>query len=352
MNGLLEKCAVIVLNWNGIEDTIACIASLEQQSIGTPIIWIIDNASTGQDVEELCRLYEHKPHIKLIKNQQNIGFGKAHNLVFEELYRRGYEWVACINNDAVADQYWLEELLKCTGLKNAFSIGSLMLQHKNPTMVDSAGHCMLNTAETIPLGHNEPQETLKPINGVNGVISNCAGACLYNVHIMQRIGVFDHHFFVGYEDAELGLRAWLLGYENYINTDARVLHKMSASIKTIRNAEYLAQIQHYIFYTWFKLMPTSIILTHLPFQFFKYAAVVIIDILFLRFSFLKIILWGIKKTITQGEKIATSRRHFYRNNSVERTYSEINAMLTFFLETDVRRFFTQVLKVKSPRLVK
>ena len=52
---------IIVLNWNGHEDTMRCVAALEQQAYGNYRILIIDNGSTDGSVDVLRSLAAELP---------------------------------------------------------------------------------------------------------------------------------------------------------------------------------------------------------------------------------------------------------------------------------------------------
>ena len=70
----MNSLAIIVLNWNGADDTLNCVESLQQQTLRPEII-IVDNNSNDDSVERF------EDHIKsqkkdapiLIKNIQNLG---------------------------------------------------------------------------------------------------------------------------------------------------------------------------------------------------------------------------------------------------------------------------------------
>jgi GT2 family glycosyltransferase len=343
----IKQCAVVILNWNGIDDSKACVQSLLTQSLGPPSIWIVDNASCNNEYQRLVNEFGENDFVTLVSNDKNLGFSRAHNAVFKELLRKGFKWVACLNNDAIADVAWLEELMYKTAKDDTFCVGSWMLQQANPSLLDNVGHFMLNTGEIIPLGHGLPSHGFRHNSGVIGA---CAGACIYNLRLLSEIGFFDEQFFLGYEDAELGLRGWLLGYETVIAEKAVVHHRMSASIGKIRSVDYLAQIQAHIFYSWFKLMPMSVILFNLPFMLFKYGFVLLIDIVLLRFKYLKVMLTGIKLFSRELPEVKRSRSAFLKTSAHRRSFYEINSKLTFFLAVDAKRFWSLVVSREKSNL--
>jgi len=341
-----SKIPVIILNWNGVEDTIIAVQSLVCQSLVSHII-IIDNASSNHEFEELRVFFKSDPRIVLKQNTQNLGFGKAHNEVFRLLKRQGFKYVACLNNDAIADVNWIEQMVNCVLNHEASMVASLMVIESKRDLVDTSGHQLLSTGEIIPRGQGFP---IKEFSEYQEVIGACAGACLYEIDMLDKLDYFDERFFVGYEDAELGLRAWLCGYKCVFSPKAIVYHKMSSSIGKIRSTAYLSEIQSHIFYTWFKLLPWQIVVIQLPAMIFKYSMVLLIDIVFFRFKFLNVMFLGIIQTIRQSQQIMVARQTFYSEHNVERTFAEIHKNLVSFLVFDLKRFWRFVVLRKKSAL--
>ena len=121
----LTKTPVVVLNWKGIEDTIKALESLLVQEMVSHVV-LIDNDSDQNEKQRLRALSEANPRIDLIENPRNLGFGKAHNHVFRLLKQKGFEFVACLNNDAVADEFWIKELVNCAFERKASIVATVL----------------------------------------------------------------------------------------------------------------------------------------------------------------------------------------------------------------------------------
>ena len=87
--------AVCVLNWNGREDTLRCLASLR----GARVI-VADNGSTDGSVEAIRAAF---PDVELVENGANLGFSGGNNAAIRRALERGAEWVVLLNNDAEAE---------------------------------------------------------------------------------------------------------------------------------------------------------------------------------------------------------------------------------------------------------
>ena len=333
---------IIVLNWNGIDDTIQCVNSIKTQSYKHWRLLLVDNGSDKYNVDTLKEKYNSDTNIELIFFHKNMGFAKAHNKVFRDfILNSNYDYVALLNNDAVASPHWLKELVNYSEKHGGTIISSKMLSFHHPELIDNTGHIMLNTGEIIPRSFGLKDDNDLPHKLTN--IGACAGAALYCTSTLKRIGVFDNYFNTGYEDAEFGLRAFLCGEKMIYCPNAVVHHKMGQSIKKVKDNNYLIYIQCCVFYTYFKLMPLRSILYHLPFIIFKYTIVIIVDLLFLRISSFKRISTALLLSYKDRKRISKARKSFFRVNSIIRSTKEINSELTFFLWFDIKRFLKYVI---------
>ncbi len=216
-----------------------------------------------------------------------------------------------------------------------------MINYFDRTKLDNVGHQMLNTGEIIPIGHNEPIENYTE-SFVN--MGACAGAALYDVNMLRKIGILDEYFTTGYEDAEIGVRANVLGYKTIYAPKAIIYHKVSQSVAKIWNYEYVLQIQTNIYYSFFKLMPTAIILLTIPFLIFKFIALFLINLLFWRPKFLKILFHSYYRIFTtEWRRIRQERQCFLKEQSLLSSWT-IFWRLRFFLWFDIWRFWTYILR--------
>lgn len=343
-----DTIPVIVLNWKGLADTKACVESLLNQSYGNLHIFLADNGSGQDETTALREAYADHRQITLIFFAENLGFTAAHNRVFEEyIVGKEYRWMALLNNDAEAEGHWLEHLASSAEKHQVGALASKMIQYHDRSTMDNAGHAMLNTGEIIPRGAGK---SIDDFYAFEETLGACAGAAIYRVDLLEQIGFFDPHFQTGYEDAELGLRIFLAGERTCFHPDALVYHKMGQSINKIRDAVYLSGIQQHIFYTWFKLMPSSILWWNLPAMCFKYSMVLFIDILFLRFRFLRVMSHALWASWKNRKTIRTARKAYRKKDLQTRSFGEIQKHLTHFLWFDIQRFVYFVLLNRTSKL--
>lgn len=270
----------------------------------------------------------------MILFQENFGFTKAHNLVYENyILSRGYKYLLLLNNDAFAAEDWVSKLINSSLQNNAAMVSSKMINYFSPDKMDNAGHMLLNTAEILPIGNNDSVDKYDEVFENFGA---CAGACLYKMNMLKEIGFFDPYFNIGYEDVELGMRAKLFGYKCLYEPEAIVYHKMSQSINKIRSQEYTEYIQTSIFYSYLKVMPRSILLWNLPIMIIKYSLVFIFNLLTLRLNYIKSFLGSLKNIVSDFPLIKKKRTEIFE---LEPSYDvgELRESIHFFLGVDIKR---------------
>ena len=300
---------VIVLNWNGVDDTIECVdALLAGEGVDYRVV-LVDNGSSGDDFDRLQARYASKERVALQRNPDNLGFARGVNAVLGDLLASPEsrpEFIALLNNDAVPEPDWLAALLKMAESSEAAAVSSKMLRYDDRNKLDNAGHVFLNTGEVLPRGAGRSPAEFDAPAEVAGV---CAGACLLRTDMLADIGIFDEFFVTGYEDAELGLRAMLGGYRQIYAPKAVVRHRIGASIDKIRDRDYAVQLQVNINYTYLKLMPGPVIAWNAPWIVVKTAAALVVPLVAGRWRLLGVQAAALAETARIFDRILESRRN-------------------------------------------
>jgi len=106
------KVSIIILNWNGLKDTIECLESLKKITYPNYEVILVDNSSEGNDADVLEKRY--KNYIKVIRNKENLGFCGGNNIGIKEAIKRSAKYILLLNNDTVVEPNFLDELIKTT----------------------------------------------------------------------------------------------------------------------------------------------------------------------------------------------------------------------------------------------
>lgn len=217
--------SIVVVNWNGLSFIDDCLDSLAKQTWTQREFILVDNGSVDGSGERIRLWTERLPNAQAIFLRNNTGFCHANNLAFSQA--RG-EWIALFNNDAIAEPTWLEELLRFGDVANRIGmLGGKILFQDPAGVIDKAGHLIYwdgqnrgrGTMETDVGQYDRAEEILWPD----------ACAALYHRHLFEETGGFDETFFAYGDDADLGIRARLLGWKAWYVPTAVVYHRHSAT---------------------------------------------------------------------------------------------------------------------------
>lgn len=226
----MSSIAIIILNWNGVNDTLLCLNSLLKQSYKDFKIVVVDNGSTDNSKKLLEEYQKKNPEkINLIYNPKNFGFAGGVNTGIEWALNDNFEYVALFNNDAEADKDWLKQLVEAVKPRE-IGISTGLLLHGDGKTIDSTGDWYTTWGLPFPRNRND-----KTVNAPSGgyVFSASGGASLYKTSLLKEIGMFDEDLFAYYEDTDISFRTQLAGYKIIYNPKAIAYHKQGATSKKI-----------------------------------------------------------------------------------------------------------------------
>lgn len=225
----MTRALVVVLNWNGIDDTEACIRSLLTQDYKHYEVLIIDNGSVDDSVTRIQSLIQKYPNkLIFIGNDTNLGFTGGVNVGIQYAINNNYDAVALLNNDATVDKSWLSSLVSKLS-KNVGVVTGLLL-HEGGKTIDSTGEYYTTWGIPFPRGRSQPTASA-PQSGY--VFGATGGATLYKTDLFKKIELFDDAFFAYYEDVDISFRTQLAGYKIYFTDKAIAYHKQGATSKKI-----------------------------------------------------------------------------------------------------------------------
>lgn len=227
-----KSVAVVVINYKGVKDTIECIDSLFKQTYDSFAVVAVENGSNDNSKEEFKKL-EGKYNGKLITlyNDKNLGFDGGANTGIIWALANNYDYIALLNNDAVADKNWLKYLVAAAEEHTSGMTTGLLLLSDGET-IDSTGDWFSKWGLGFPRNRGDATEKAPEAGFVFGA---SGGATLFSVPMLHGIGLFDEDFFAYYEDNDISFRAQLAGWKVYYEPRAVAYHKLSQTSKRLRS---------------------------------------------------------------------------------------------------------------------
>jgi GT2 family glycosyltransferase len=209
------RAVAVIPTLNACELLSAAVASLEAQTVPVGVV-VVDNASSDGSREMLAARY---PHVIVVRNAENLGFGRAVNRGAAEA--TDADALILVNNDTVCPPDFVERMLTPFADPSVGMVAGVLLQGSEPTLIDSAGIELDTTLGSWDYLWNRPATALA---SAADPVGPCGGAAAYRLTAFRELGGFDEAFFAYWEDVDLALRFRAAGWRCVLAPDARALH--------------------------------------------------------------------------------------------------------------------------------
>ncbi|HEY2811559.1 MAG TPA: glycosyltransferase family 2 protein [Rhabdochlamydiaceae bacterium] len=233
-NPSLPKIFIIILNWNGKQDTLACLESLNQLRYRNYHTILVDNGSTDGSVEVIT---ERFPQVHCLPLAQNMGFSGGNNAGIEYALKLGADYVLLLNNDTVVAPDLLEAFLEgFAAYPDAGILGARIYLFDRQAQgnasltqtLDHLGGIWLKKQGLTQLVGNREKE---PFSDAYIPLDYACGACIMIKRaVIDAIGTLEPLYFLYWEDADFCMRAKAAGYQVLSSPKAKIWHKVSASV--------------------------------------------------------------------------------------------------------------------------
>jgi GT2 family glycosyltransferase len=234
----MVKLSVVIVNYNVSRFLEQCLHSVREASRGMDTeIYVVDNHSVDNSLEMLETQF---PEVKVIANEENVGFAKANN---QAIRLSEGEYVLLLNPDTIVQSDTFAKTLEF--MDHTPDAGALGVK-----MIDGKGHYLPESKRGLPL----PSVAFYKIFGLSKVFKKSrrfgryhltyldpdeihsvevlSGAfMLLRKSVLDRIGLLDESFFMYGEDIDLSYRVILGGYKNYYFPLTRIIHYKGESTK-------------------------------------------------------------------------------------------------------------------------
>ncbi len=221
------KIAVIVLNWNGKRDTLACLESLEKLTYPNFEIIVVDNGSTDDSVSAIR---EHFPQHLLIETGANLGFAGGNNVGIHRAIQRGADLLFLLNNDTVVASDILERFVETfRSHPGAGILGAKIFLYDERDTLDHLGGAWnrkTGTFDFVGLRQKEDGVRFQQPQELDYV---CGAALMLKRSVVEAIGCLEERFFLIWEESDFCFRARKAGFQTLTCPKAHVWHKVSAS---------------------------------------------------------------------------------------------------------------------------
>jgi GT2 family glycosyltransferase len=272
----LPVVAVIILNWNGWLDTLACLETVYELKYPEYLTIVVDNGSTDDSVREI-RQWAHNRNsndfvireylecevrdcisdkdifldavksdnrMVLIISAHNLGFADGNNLAIQYALNRSEpaDYVLLLNNDTKIEEDCIDHLVTIARKTDSGIVGALIKDYDSDN-IQFAGNMATRYSYLAELFRPLSRVFLKRpdlaneywqcswVTGAGMLISDKFLRHLYSLEKRY----FDSAFYLYCEDVEICFYAWRLGYKSIVARDAVIHHATAKSSGGIYN---------------------------------------------------------------------------------------------------------------------
>lgn len=219
---------IVVLNWNGAADTLACLDSLATLTYPSFNVILVDNGSTDDSLVHL-RPYTAPYPLTLIETGRNLGYAGGNNVGTHHALEHGADFVLVLNNDTAVAPDLLDRLLEAAQRNpdaGVFSARIMYFDEPDRVWFDGARWNPSELRLEWP-GQDATAPTLDSAD--HDTDYACGAALFFRAEVAQQIGLLDESFFLVWEEVDWCFSARKAGWRNIVVPAAKVWHKIGVS---------------------------------------------------------------------------------------------------------------------------
>lgn len=226
----MPQVVVVVLNWNRLADTLACLGSLKRLEYPNYEVVVVDNGSSDGSPAVIRQRF---PKVVVIENKENLGYAGGNNVGLRYAMERSANYALLLNNDTVVDHRFLSILVGAAEDDPAVGMaGPLICYFDRPGVIWSAGgeiDWQRGTTQMIGLNEVDAGQygRMREVHFVTGC------ALLVKSEVLRQVGLLDERFFAYFEETEWCVRTKRAGFKILFVPQARMWHKISPQCQSV-----------------------------------------------------------------------------------------------------------------------
>ena len=219
--------AIIILNYNGLNDTLECLESVYEIDYKDFEVIVVDN---GSEIKPKAPILKRFPQTTIFENDQNLGFAEGCNIGMRYALKKKIPYILLLNNDTVVHKNLLKVLVKAAQENKAGGIfGTKILSYYEKDKIDNIGaYFSWKTGQFYYGGQNVHKNTAQFCQKRQADYV-CGGGFFIKSEVIEKIGLLENKFFLMWEEVDFCYRAKKEGFEIWTEPEAVIWHKISAS---------------------------------------------------------------------------------------------------------------------------
>jgi len=228
MNDRRPRVAIVVLNYNGLELTEACLSSL--QAMSYPAWWaiVVDNGSVRDEAAMLRERFGEP--FDIVRSDTSLGFCGGNNLGMRRALEDDCDYILWLNNDTTVEPDFLAGLVALMEADPGVGVANpKILRHDDPTRVDAMGgdlNLWIARHVNYRKSYDEVRANLAFAHGAAFFLRRAAA---------ERVGWLDEDFFAYWEESDYCLRLRRTGWRIACTPKSIVYHKVGRTTGFLSN---------------------------------------------------------------------------------------------------------------------
>ena len=221
INLIGSNVALILLNWHGARDTIACLDSLASLDYPNYRVLVVDNGSMDDSV---ARIRAAHPEVPILETGRNIGFSGGCNVGIRRALEEGADYIWLLNNDTTVDPQALTAMVAVAEANPGLgAVGSVLYYLDSPKDIQAWG------GGRVCFWSGRARHLLNPVPSAR-LHYLTAASVLLRRRALEEIGLLDENtFFMYWEDTDLSFRLRKAGWGLAVADESIVLHREHAA---------------------------------------------------------------------------------------------------------------------------
>ena len=237
----MPNVGIVISNYNGWQDTVQCLESLQKQTYRDFEIILLDDASTNDSVQQLQKHLTE--NTVFLPQEANSGFAAVNNVGMRRALADGCDWVLLLNNDTVVAPDFLETLLRETPA-GAVSCPKMLFLDPPDEIWFAGGELDRATGKVKHLGGHEKDG---PAFAEKKQVSFITFCCvLLPRQVVEEVGFLDETLFMYCEDVDYCIRLADAGVPLWFLPDAKIWHKAGGSAGGMLSVYYITRNTLYL----------------------------------------------------------------------------------------------------------
>ena len=222
---------VIILNWNGLDLTLATLRSLQGQTYPRLRTLVLDNGSVDGE-SALSAIRREFPEVELFYSRRNLGFAGGCNAGMKIALRSGANYLFLLNNDVLLEKSATTELVAVLEANPEVGAACPLIYYEadRDRVWFSGGR--LRLGGRVQAEH-EPDEPVSAGDLSRGSDWLPGTAILARRECVEQAGPMDPRYFLYWEDVDWSMRIKRAGYRLVVVPRAILWHKINASTGTL-----------------------------------------------------------------------------------------------------------------------